>query len=156
MKTTTPDKRGFTLAEMLIVIAIIAILIAIAMPVFTSQLRSARLAADHANIRAAYTWAQSANLMGSADLDGDGTISDNEKNSALSSRTPVYFHRDGTISNVEGNNCYTLQVTAKGDECGESAGCGKDTHVQGKKITIVYTPPTAGNQNQGAWAVVLA
>ena len=155
MKTTTSDKRGFTLAEMLIVIAIIAILIAIAMPVFTSQLRSARLAADHANIRAAYTWAQSANLMGSADLDGDGEIEAGET-SGTYSPTTVYFHRDGTISNVEGNNCYTLQVTAKGDECGESAGCGKDTHVQGKKITIVYTPPTAGNQNQGAWAVVLA
>ena len=142
MKTTTSDKRGFTLAEMLIVIAIIAILIAIAMPVFTSQLRSARLAADHANIRAAYTWAQSANLMGSADLDGDGTISDNEKNSALSSRTPVYFHRDGTISNVEGNNCYTLQVTAKGDECGKSAGCAGGGHEQGNKIVIEYNADT--------------
>ncbi len=154
MKTTTPDKRGFTLAEMLIVIAIIAILIAIAMPVFTSQLRSARLAADHANIRAAYTWAQSANLMGSADLDGDGEIKAGETSGNYTSTT-VYFHRDGSVSSSP-DNCYTLQVTAKGDECGESAGCGKDTHVQGKKITIVYTPPTAGNQNQGAWAVVLA
>lgn len=141
MKTTTSDKRGFTLAEMLIVIAIIAILIAIAMPVFTSQLRSARLAADHANIRAAYTWAQSANLMGSADLNGDGTISDNEKNSALSSRTPVYFHRDGSVSSSP-DNCYTLQVTAKEGECGESAGCAGGGHEQGNKIVIKYNADT--------------
>lgn len=154
MKTTTPDKRGFTLAEMLIVIAIIAILIAIAMPVFTSQLRSARLAADHANIRAAYTWAQSANLMGSADLDGDGEIEAGETSGTYTSTT-VNFHRDGSVSSSP-DNCYTLQVTAKEGECGESAGCDVNTHVQGKKITIVYTPPTAENQNQGTWAVVLA
>ena len=46
------SEGGFTLMEMLIVIAIIAILIAIAIPVFTSQLERAREATDAANIRA--------------------------------------------------------------------------------------------------------
>ena len=48
------NKKGFTLAELLIVVAIIAVLVAIAIPVFTSQLEKAREATDAANIRAAY------------------------------------------------------------------------------------------------------
>ena len=47
-------KNGFTLMEMLIVIAIIAILIAIAIPVFASQLEKARETTDLANVRSAY------------------------------------------------------------------------------------------------------
>ena len=45
------NKKGFTLAELLIVVAIIAVLVAIAIPVFTSQLEKAREATDAANIR---------------------------------------------------------------------------------------------------------
>lgn len=47
-------KKGFTLAELLIVVAIIAVLVAIAIPVFTSQLEKAKEATDAANIRNAY------------------------------------------------------------------------------------------------------
>ena len=47
-------KKGFTLAELLIVVAIIGILVAVAIPVFTSQLEKAREATDAANIRNAY------------------------------------------------------------------------------------------------------
>lgn len=48
------NKKGFTLAELLIVVAIIAVLVAIAIPIFTSQLEKSRQAADAANIRSAY------------------------------------------------------------------------------------------------------
>lgn len=46
------NKKGFTLAELLIVVAIIAVLVAIAIPVFNSQLNKAKLATDTANVRA--------------------------------------------------------------------------------------------------------
>ena len=48
------NKKGFTLAELLIVVAIIAILVAIAIPVFGSSLTKAKQSVDDANIRAAY------------------------------------------------------------------------------------------------------
>ena len=48
------NKKGFTLAELLIVVAIIAVLVAIAIPVFTTQLEKSREATDAANVRAAY------------------------------------------------------------------------------------------------------
>lgn len=48
------NKKGFTLMEMLIVVAIIAILIAIAIPTFASSLNKARVATDEANIRSGY------------------------------------------------------------------------------------------------------
>ena len=46
--------KGFTLAELLIVVAIIAVLVAISIPIFTSQLHKARVATDWANLRAYY------------------------------------------------------------------------------------------------------
>ena len=48
------SKKGFTLAELLIVVAIIAVLVAIAIPVFTAQLEKSREATDVANVRSAY------------------------------------------------------------------------------------------------------
>ena len=45
---------GFTLAELLIVVAIIAVLVAIAIPIFTSQLEKSRDSVSISNIRAAY------------------------------------------------------------------------------------------------------
>lgn len=47
------EKKGFTLAELLIVVAIIGVLVAISIPIFTNNLRKARLATNQANARAA-------------------------------------------------------------------------------------------------------
>lgn len=47
------NKKGFTLAELLIVVAIVAVLVAIAIPVFSSSLDKAKAAVDSANLRSA-------------------------------------------------------------------------------------------------------
>lgn len=48
------SKKGFTLMEMLIVVAIIAVLVIIAIPTFSNALNEARESADIANARAWY------------------------------------------------------------------------------------------------------
>lgn len=48
------NKKGFTLAELLVVVAIIGVLVAISIPIFTSQLEKSRDAVTAANLRAAY------------------------------------------------------------------------------------------------------
>lgn len=61
------NKNGFTLMEMLIVIAIIAVLIAVAIPVFASQLEKAREATDLANVRSAYAQVSTEALLGNSE-----------------------------------------------------------------------------------------
>ena len=60
------NKKGFTLAELLIVVAIIAVLVAIAIPVFTTQLEKSREATDMSNLRAAYAEVMAAYLADGA------------------------------------------------------------------------------------------
>ena len=52
------DNKGFTLAELLIVVAIIGVLVAISIPIFSKQLEKARDAVTVANLRSAYAEAQ--------------------------------------------------------------------------------------------------
>ena len=51
--TKIRNRKGFTLAELLIVVAIIGVLVAVSIPIFTAQLRKAKVATDQANARAA-------------------------------------------------------------------------------------------------------
>ncbi|WP_243206774.1 type IV pilin protein [Oribacterium sp. oral taxon 102] len=52
------EKKGFTLAELLVVVAIIGVLVAVSIPIFTSQLEKSRESVDISNMRAAYAVAQ--------------------------------------------------------------------------------------------------
>lgn len=62
LKRMRKNKKGFTLAELLIVVAIIGVLVAISIPIFTSQLEKSRDAVTLSNIRAAYAEVQAAYL----------------------------------------------------------------------------------------------
>lgn len=59
-------RKGFTLAELLIVVAIVGILVAVSIPVFAKQKLKAQEAVDKANLRAAY-----AEVMAAAASDPD-------------------------------------------------------------------------------------
>ena len=52
IKRVREDRGGFTLAELLIVVAIIAVLVAVAVPVFTGAMDSSKLTVAQANIHA--------------------------------------------------------------------------------------------------------
>ena len=60
------NKKVFTLAELLIVVAIIAVLTAIAIPVFTTQREKSREATDQSNVRSAYAEAMAEYLANGA------------------------------------------------------------------------------------------
>ncbi len=76
------NKKGFTLMEMLIVVAIIAILIAIAIPTFNSSLNKAKVGTDTANIRSGYAAAKVEVLTGNTatefSLNTDGSVAENK------------------------------------------------------------------------------
>lgn len=81
------NKNGFTLMEMLIVIAIIAVLIAVAIPVFASQLEKAREATDLANVRSAYAQVSTEALLG--DSETTVTVNLKQKQADWQSLDPV-------------------------------------------------------------------
>ena len=74
MKKVRERREGFTMAELLIVVAIIAVLVAIAIPVFTAQLEKSRDAVSVANIRTAYAEASSAFLTSTKSGTVDGVV----------------------------------------------------------------------------------
>lgn len=64
MRPFLRNHQGFTLMEMLIVVAIIGVLVAVAIPMFGSQLEKSREAVDLANVRAAYADVLTASMLG--------------------------------------------------------------------------------------------
>ena len=63
--------KGFTLAELLIVVAIIAVLVAISIPIFSEELEKGREATDAANIRSEYAEMMSEVVSGTYDYSKD-------------------------------------------------------------------------------------
>lgn len=120
LKTKKSLKKGFTLMEMLIVVAIIAILVAIAIPTFTSSLNKAKLAADKANVRAAYAEA-SADYLDDNKLDakwstgvveGGVTVKATADNNGMITVTPVsglQFSGKDAVASYNGTFTYTNQ-----------------------------------------------
>lgn len=74
------NEKGFTLAELLIVVAIIGVLVAISIPIFTAQLNKSKYATDLANARSIYAelqadylanaGSQAASITGTVSADG--------------------------------------------------------------------------------------
>ena len=71
LKAKANSKKGFTLAELLIVVAILAVLVAIAVPVFTGALNKAEATVQDANFRAAKSQAMVMYLASSPAKTGD-------------------------------------------------------------------------------------
>lgn len=83
------NKKGFTLAELLIVVAIIGVLVAISIPIFTSQRKKAYLATNQANARAAYAVVTSTYLTDGLDAGqykysvSEGTLTTTKESTAV-------------------------------------------------------------------------
>ena len=108
------NKNGFTLMEMLIVIAIIAVLIAVAIPVFASQLEKAREATDLANVRSAYAQVSTEALLG--DSEATVTVNLKQKQADWQSVDPVNI--GGIVhSKSQGNTKNWIGVAAPNGTC---------------------------------------
>lgn len=100
------NRNGFTLMEMLIVIAMIAVLIIIAIPVFASQLEKAREAADLANVRSAYAQVSEEVMLGNPDT--IVTVNLTQKEADWQSMEPVniggitHYKNQGDTANWKG------------------------------------------------------
>ena len=80
------NKKGFTLIEMLVVVAIIAVLVAIVIPTVGNSTESAKEAKDAANIRAAISEVTTKALLGTTSATEEVTLSqtgDIDKNADL-------------------------------------------------------------------------
>ena len=89
------NNKGFTLAELLIVVAIIAVLVAIAIPVFTAQLEKSRDATSVSNIRAAYAEAMASYL---SEVGSDSNVTVTKTDGKISSITVAKVHFAGVQS----------------------------------------------------------
>lgn len=109
-KKAKENKKGFTLAELLIVVAIIAVLVAISIPIFTSQLEKSRDAVSVSNMRAAYAEAQSAWLTGSNDR--THVVVDTTAKTVTVTNVSIKSQSENTWSNLAGD----LPFSAPTDE----------------------------------------
>lgn len=121
--------KGFTLMEMLIVVAIIAVLVAIAIPVFSAQLNNAKVAADAANIRGGYA-AATADVAGNKDAASGDTY---------------YLKSDGTVTQTQSEGNFKTQGTtdsATQDVAGQPLTWNADQSVtytyNGSSIKITF------------------
>ena len=116
LRNRSKDKKGFTLAELLIVVAIIAVLVAIAIPIFSNQLEKAREATDAANLRAAYAIAATQAL-------------------ADESETIVAGSTEVTITQTKAGWAYVDEIAGVSLTSGDIA-----TVVEGKTVTVTVDP----------------
>lgn len=130
------NKKGFTLAELLVVVAIIGVLVAVSIPIFTSQLEKAREATDIANLRAAKAVAATAYLS-----DENGLGSTQSGNVTLE-----YNAGTGTLGTNGGDAC-GKGTTTEGNATGTILFANPDTKdnylpntdAAGKKIQVTVT-----------------
>jgi len=115
------NNKGFTLAELLIVVAIIAVLVAIAIPVFTTQLERSKEATDLSNIRAAYAEVVAEYLSSGADTSKSATVNTVKQGIAgwAISDAKLYTRVNGSeksikLPSIVANDKVTVKITASG------------------------------------------
>jgi prepilin-type N-terminal cleavage/methylation domain-containing protein len=105
------NKKGFTLTELLIVVAIIGILVAVAIPIFNQQLKKARFATNQANARSAYACARALQLT-ETDIKGAYYDMNNDHNCTAAWGESHFDPGSGVHDVIQGDvNVYGLPDT---------------------------------------------
>ena len=140
MKNT--KKRGFTIVELVIVIAVIAILASVLIPTFSNIVTNAKEPAAMQNARSAWT----AYLVDLAD--GGNALPDKDVNGCIESGDYHFEIKAGTFTGAECKNgtahdCYTI-VNGKINVGEDGKAVITPTH------TYTATPAPDGGNEQGA------
>ena len=123
--------RGFTLMEMLIVVAIIAVLAAIAIPVFNGSLPKAKVAADMANVRAYYAELQTQYITTGKYIDIGGDLHENAQRFITFLDGTKVQMQAGTVSAILERERVDIGSTEKGAPIGYQVYyfCDKGDHT---------------------------
>ena len=113
-------KQGFTLAELLIVVAIIGVLVAVSVPIFTAQRRKAVDAVNKANIRAA-------KAMALAAFYDDKTVYVSSRNGT---QMAYFKYTDGSLVRLDTN--------LRSDQVNDLAKTVCDQAAQHKQCDCIY------------------
>ena len=127
------NEKGFTLAELLIVVAIIGVLVAISIPIFTSQLEKSRDAVTASNVRAAYAEAQTAWLTGSGST--DVTVKKDEKTVTVAN-VAIKGESEGGVTKADFDFPFDMDDNA-------AAALGKGGKTVTKALTFTYSDTDA-------------
>lgn len=109
-------RNGFTLAELMIVVAIIGVLVAVTIPVFSQQLEKSREATDLANVRAKYAEVKAEAMTATTAYPIKESVKLKQKQSDWQYYEPVvivgiiHYRSDGDTARWEG-------VPGAGGEC---------------------------------------
>ena len=137
------NKKGFTLAELLIVVAIIAVLVAIAIPIFTTQLEKSREATDIADARDYYA------EIATALVAGDLTAADNTVHVGNNLKATATYGDDGFLTKVEVEGWSAHQTQANwqsGAQTVAGVTVGENNNWVGA-TTITYTFSVDGDKD---------
>ncbi len=127
--------EGFTLVEMLIVVAIIAILIAVSIPMFSTTLERARHGVDVANNRNAISMAT---MQAMSSLDPKTEFA-----------TAKYYNYVVDNDTHQGE----LEEVTKNTTGGELPQCSKDANAKGLQVEVKYDGTNGEIQVTTNWTV---
>ena len=137
--------RGFTLAELLIVVAIVGVLVAISVPIFNRHLESSREAVDLSNVRSAYSEVMAA-VISEDDEHAVKVVPLKQKIEKWQSKDPVTI-AGITHSNNEGDTANWIGYPVAGGKCEVSYQAGVGVILNWKGSTVKPEAPYPFNVN---------
>lgn len=137
--------RGFTLAELLIVVAIVGVLVAISVPIFNRHLESSREAVDLSNVRSAYSEVMAA-VISEDDEHAVKVVPLKQKIEKWQSKDPVTI-AGITHSNNEGDTANWIGYPVAGGECEVSYQADVGVILNWKGSTVKPDAPYPFNIN---------
>ena len=148
IKRIREEREGFTLAELLIVVAIIAVLVAIAIPVFNSQLEKSREATDAANLRSAYAVASAEALTGKTVAAGPVKLTQTQSGFTTEVKdSTIGGKKLGDLTGVEKDANFYVTVTSDGTVNISASTPGADVTVIDPVTGESSTSSTSGGSS---------